>query len=169
MRVASSFVILAVVFAGSLPTHAEQAMDRPAVYTAEQAEAGRMELQTNSFGACTDCHTTTLTGRNGDAGELPPVGSLPANTQKLINDNGGKIPALVGPKFMTRWAARTTKDLTKEFQKRFAPPSARLSEETRLNLIAYTLQANGAMPGTQPLTMATDMEIRTLAPIGALK
>jgi len=165
MRVASSVVILAVAFAGRLSIRARQATDRPAVYTAEQAEAGRQELRSNSFGVCTDCHTTTLAGRNGDVGELPPVSSLPDNTQKMITTYGGKVPALVGPTFMKRWATRTTKDLSAEFKGRFGD----LSQETRLNLIAYILKANGALPGTQPLTAATDVEIRTLAPIDAPK
>jgi hypothetical protein len=163
MRVASLLVILAVAFAGISSARAGQATNWPTVYTPEQAEAGRLALKTNSFGACTDCHTTALTGRNGDAGELPSVSSLPEDSQKMIKVYGGKIPALVGPEFLKRWAARTTKDLSKEFQERFG----NLSEETRLNLIAYILQGNGALPGTQPLTVATDVPIRNLAPIDA--
>lgn len=153
MRVASLLVILAIAIAGV------QA-DRPAVYTSEQAEAGRLALKTNSFGACTDCHTSALTGRNGDPGELPSVSSLSQDYQKTIAPYR-KIPALVGPEFRSRWATRTTKDLSREFRERFG----NLSEETRLNLIAYILQANGALPGAQPLTMATDVPIRNLAPI----
>ena len=72
----------------------------------------------------------------------------------------GKVPALVGPEFLKRWSTRTTKDLSKEFQDRFGV----LSEETRLNLIAYILQSNGALAGMRPLTMATDVQIRNLAP-----
>jgi hypothetical protein len=151
MRVASLLVILAVLFA-------EQATDRPAVFTPAQADAGRLALRTNSFGVCTDCHTTALTGRNGDAGELPPLSSLSEDSQKMLSPYRGKVPALVGPEFLKRWASRSTKDLSKEFQDRFG----NLPEETRLNLIAYILQANGALPGTQPLTAATDVPIRAL-------
>jgi hypothetical protein len=163
MRFASLLVILAVVFAGVSTTRAGQATDWPAVYTPEQAEAGRLALKTNSFGACTDCHTTALTGRNGDVGELPSVSSLRDDYQKTINVYGGKVPALVGPVFLQRWGARTTKDLSKEFLERFGD----LREETRLNLVAYILQANGALPGTLPLTVATDVQIRNLAPSDA--
>jgi hypothetical protein len=159
MRVASSLlVILVVVSAGVSMTRAGQATDRPVVYTREQAEAGRLALKTNSFGACTDCHSTALTGRNGDAGELPPVSSLPEDYQKTISVYSGKVPALVGPEFLKRWASRSTKDLIREFQDRFGD----LREETRLNLIAYILQANGAWPGTEALTPATDVEILSL-------
>jgi hypothetical protein len=161
MRPASLLVILAVVFAGVSTTRAGQATDRPVVYTPEQAEAGRLALKTNSFGVCTDCHTSALTGRSGNAGELPSLSSLSDDTQKMISVYGGKVPALVGPEFRKRWADRSTKELTKEFRERFGD----LREETRLNLIAYILQANGALSGTQPLTMATDVQIRNLAPI----
>jgi len=81
----------------------------------------------------------------------------------MISVYGGKVPALVGPEFRRRWATRTTKDLSTEFQERFG----KLREETRLNLIAYILEANGALAGTQPLTMATDVPIRNVAPVDA--
>jgi hypothetical protein len=161
MRVATLLVIPAVAFVSASIPRTGQATDWPAVYTSQQAEAGRLALKTNSFGVCTDCHTTALTGRTGGADELPSISSLSEDAQKTIGVYGGRIPALVGPKFRTRWAAKTTKDLTSEFQGRFG----NLSEETRLNLIAYILQANGALAGTQPLTMATEVPIRSLAPI----
>ena len=162
MRPASLLLIVPVAFVVVSATSAGQSTDRPAVYTREQAEAGRLALKTNSFGVCTDCHTNALTGRKGDPGELPSISSLPEDSQKMINVYG-KVPALVGPEFLKRWATRTTKDLTREFQERFGD----LPEETRLSLIAYILQANGALPGTQPLTVATEVQIRNLAPIDA--
>lgn len=162
MNTASRVVaILIVGFGGGASTLAGQGPQRPAVYTAEQAEAGRVAVEKNSFGACTSCHSIGLTGRNGEANDVPPLSSLPADHQTLIINHGGTVPALVGPAFRARWAGRTTKDLTGEFRGRFEPP---LTEETRLNIIAYILQANGALPGAQPLTMATDVEIRTLVP-----
>jgi hypothetical protein len=92
MRVASLLVILAL-------TGAAQSPDRPAVYTTQQADAGRIKV--NSFGVCTDCHTTALTGRNGDPGELPPLSSLSEDNQKLINNYGGIVPPIAGPKFLS--------------------------------------------------------------------
>jgi len=163
MRSLRLLPILALVIAGGVSTLAGQSPDRPAAFTADQAAAGRVEVQKNSFGACTNCHTTTLTGRHGDAAELPPLGSLSESDQKLIVGNGGNVPALVGPQFIARWGRRTTKDLNREFQERFAPATGGgLAAETRLDLIADCLQSSGAVPGTQPLTLATDVEIRTL-------
>ena len=161
MRVVSLAGLLAVAFTGAAFSLSGQTPARPSVYTAAQAEAGRRDVLNNKFGNCTLCHTTTLTGRtgDGDASELPPVSSLPEDYQKTIIGNGGKVPALVGPTFISRWSAHTTKDLFQEFQGRFNSP---LSEETRLNIIAYLLQVSGASPGTQPLTMSTNEEIGKL-------
>jgi hypothetical protein len=154
------FALLALIPFGTLST-AGQSTTPPGVYTTAQADAGRQQLQKNLFGACTDCHTTSLGGRSGNANETPALSSLPEDYQKLITGNSGRVPDLVGSAFRTRWAGRSTKDLTREFVGRFA---SSLSEETRLNLIAYILQANGATPGAQPLTMETDVEIRMLVP-----
>ena len=85
-----------------------------------------------------DCHTTTLTGRKGDAGELPPLGSLPDGLQQTVRNAGGRVPPLAGPAFMARWGARSTKALSVEMQGRFEV----LSEETRINIMAFILQTN---------------------------
>jgi cytochrome c553 len=128
------------------------------VFTAAQADAGRVELQNNAFGACSDCHTTTLTGRKGDADELPALSSLPDGIQKSIRSYGGRVPPLAGANFVARWGARSTKALSADMLRRFA----NLSEQTRLDIMAYILQLNGALPGAEPLTAATDVEIRSL-------
>jgi hypothetical protein len=131
------------------------------VFTAEQAAAGKIEIAKNSFGACTDCHATGLTGRTGDPRELPPLGSLSADYQKLIKGNGGIVPPFVGADFVAKWGRRTTQDLLKEFDDRFRS----LTLDTRLNLIAYILQRNGAQPGPRPLTAETDVPIAQVLPI----
>ena len=151
---------LALLFTTSLCLSAGQRAPRVAVFTAEQAASGKIEIQKNAFGACTDCHAATLTGRKGAPGELPPLDSLSADYQKLVNGNGGIVPPFVGPGFVQKWAPRTTQDLIKEFEDRFAPPGSRMTRETRLNLIAYILQANGAAAGTQPLTPETDVPLK---------
>jgi cytochrome c553 len=138
--------------------------DRPAVYTAEQAARGKVAMRTNvmaagdNFGACSDCHSEGLGGRTGNAGEQPAVASLKPNLQKMIADAGGRIPDLVGPAFRARWANRSVKDLSQNFKDRFG-----LSEQTRLDILAYVLSENGFRAGTEPLTMATDVPIRLLS------
>jgi hypothetical protein len=156
-------IIALLVFVAAL-TLSGSAAEPPTAYTDAQAAAGKVEIQRNSFGTCTDCHTNALTGRTGDAGEIPALTSLPADYQALIKGNGGRVPPLAGPEFVTRWARRSTKNLTAEFLDRFGPSSGRLSEEIRLDIIAYMLQASGAQAGPQPLTMTTDLGIASLIP-----
>jgi cytochrome c1 len=153
-------IVCTIVFGAAALVAARQAASAASAFTAVQADAGRAAIEHNKFGACSDCHTSRLTGRTGGADELPPLDSLSAATQKMIRDQyHGRVPALVGPTFVARWAARTTKDLNHDFERRFADT---LSEETRLNIVAYLLQANGSTPGSEPLTMATSVGIGSL-------
>jgi mono/diheme cytochrome c family protein len=126
----------------------------PTVYTAAQAVAGRTAYQSS----CAKCHTDTLIGRDG-TGEIP----------EFLLPYGGKIPPLAGANsafapFMTKWGPRTTKDLSSRIKEAIGGfPPQDLDEKTYLNLTAYVLQANGARPGTQALTAATAVEIRSVA------
>jgi len=138
---------------------AQQSKEVPRVYTAEQAIAGQRELQDNKFGACASCHAKGLSGRVGDKDEIPELISMSEDFQTSVRNNGGNVPQLAGPKFMTRWGARSTKDFSLELKNRFSGP---LSEESQLNIMAYILQLNGALPGPQPLTRSTDVEIGKL-------
>ena len=151
--------ITMTVLAATLPIFAQQPADRPRVYTTEQATAGQRELADNKFGTCSDCHAKSLAGRSGDKGETPELSSLPDNLQTTIRNNGGRVPQLAGPKFLARWGTRSTKDFSWEIMSRF---SGDLSEETQLNIMAYILRLNGALPGTQPLTRSTNIQIGTL-------
>ena len=151
--------ITMMVLAATLPIFAQQSADRPRVYTAEQAAAGQRELADNKFGTCSDCHANSLAGRAGDKEETPELSSLPDNLQTTIRNNGGRVPQLAGPKYLARWGARSTKDFSREMMSRFTGP---LSEETQLNIMAYILRLNGALPGTQPLTRSTNIQIGTL-------
>ncbi len=64
--------------------------------------------------------------------ELPAVSSLDAGAQKMIQANGGNVPALAGPRFMTRWGGKTTKDLSARIME-----AAGLDDEQRyLNITA---------------------------------
>lgn len=146
------------VLSMTLSILAQEWKDVPRVYTTEQATAGEREVLNNTFGQCSSCHANGLAGRNGDPDELPPLSSLPEVTQMQVR-NGGKVPQLAGPKFMQRWGTRSTKAFSAEMRRRFTGP---LSEETQLNIMAYILQMNGALPGGQPLTPSTDVPINRL-------
>jgi mono/diheme cytochrome c family protein len=125
----------------------------PAVFTSAQAEAGKTEYQND----CHNCHTDKLTGRIGDPGELPAISSLDAGAQKMIQGNGGNVPALAGPRFMARWGAKSTKDLSARIMEAAGP-----DEQRYLNITAYILEFNGARPGPQSLTKDTAVEIQSV-------
>ena len=156
---AAPLVIVAALYGISLTAATTgQILNEAPVFTAAQAAAGKREVQDPAF-ACTDCHTLSLRGRTGAADELPALSALPVNYQTLIGGNGGTVPALVGAEFIKRWAGRTTQDLIDEFRRRFEPPMSQFSNEARLNMIAYVLEANGALPGSQPLTAQTNVAL----------
>lgn len=128
-----------------------------AVFTSAQAESGRAAYESS----CGKCHTGKLTGRKGEPGELPEIGSLPAAMQKVVRSFGGKVPPLVGAPFTSKWG--TTKDLAlrlKEAVSGFPPQDA--TEDTYLHLTAYILSANGARAGAQAMTKDTAVEIGSL-------
>lgn len=132
----------------------------PPVFTAAQAAAGRRAYAST----CGKCHRDTLSGRKGEPGELPPLSSLPAGMQSVVNDAGGIVPPLAGDEFMAKWGPRTTRDLARRINEAvggFRPENS--NENTYLDLTAYFLEANGARPGTQALTAATAVEVRSLA------
>jgi alcohol dehydrogenase (cytochrome c) len=106
----------------------------PAVFTAEQAAAGR-SVYTAS---CAGCHLPDLAGRN----EASP---------------------LAGPNFLTAWRGRTTRELFEYIAATMPPGRATLGEDAYLAVTAFILQSNGAAAGPQPLTPATTAPIGSVA------
>jgi alcohol dehydrogenase (cytochrome c) len=106
-----------------------------AQFTAEQAAAGGTIYQTS----CSSCHASDLGGRN-------------------------EAPQLAGSNFVNAWGTRTAGELVVFIQSSMPPgnPGA-LGEAAYGNLAAYILQSNGAIVGTQPLTRASTVVIRSIA------
>ena len=130
------------------------------IFTSAQAEAGRTAYERT----CGQCHTSTLLGRKGDPGELPPISSLPAHWQKFIGPRGFVAP-LAGKVFIDRWGAKTAGELIARFQETVDDPVLKfegMNDETTVNITAYVLQVNGAKAGTQPLTRTTDVVVRSI-------
>jgi len=154
-RTRTRSLAVATALAGGLCVAAAQP-PAPTVFSAAQAEAGRAAYENT----CVKCHTVTLRGRTGDPSEMPPVSSLPADMQKMIQDRLGKVPPLAGPYFMARWGTRTTEDLSKRIQEAIGGfPPAGTNDTTALKITAYVLQVNGARPGTQELTATTAVPV----------
>ena len=131
-----------------------------AVFTTVQAEAGRKAYENT----CGRCHTYTLLGRKGDAGELPPVSSLPAAYQKFIG-NPNHVPPLAGKAFLDRWGEKTAAELIARFQVTASDSFFQfegMNDDTTVNITAYVLQVNGAKAGPQPLTRTTGAVVNSL-------
>jgi alcohol dehydrogenase (cytochrome c) len=108
-----------------------------AVFTAEQAAAGRTSYLVN----CVGCHMPDLRGTN----EARP---------------------LTGGDFMNVWGERTAGQLVAYMQVTMPPPPAgpgSLGAETYVNLAAFLLAANGASPGPDALTATSATSIGTVA------
>src|SRR5579864_6629347 len=126
-RKAYSFAICsAIVALGiSIAMAAAQQPARTGPFTAEQAAAGRAIYQAT----CSTCHLPDMKGTF----EAPP---------------------LAGANFLNTWRNRPTSDLFTRIRTSMplSNPGS-LSDQDAVNLVAYILQANGAKPGTQPLTV----------------
>jgi alcohol dehydrogenase (cytochrome c) len=107
---------------------------RTGPFTTEQASAGRATYQAT----CSACHLPDMKGTF----EAPP---------------------LSGANFMNMWRIRPTSDLFSRIRNTMpiTDPGS-LSDQEALNLVAFILQANGAVAGTQALTP------ETIVPIGAV-
>jgi alcohol dehydrogenase (cytochrome c) len=105
-----------------------------ALFTAEQAAAGRASYQTN----CASCHLPDLAGRN-------------------------EAPQLAGANFINAWRTRTARDLFEYIQSAMPPSGENLGAEQYLAITAFILQANGAPAGTEPFTPTTAAPIGSVA------
>ena len=133
---------------------------RAGVFTSAQAEAGRIAYENT----CARCHTYTLLGRKGAEGELPPVSSLSEADQKFIG-NPNHVPPLAGEAFLSRWGQKTVAQLIARFEITVRDPNFHfkdVNEDTTVNITAYVLEKNGARPGPQPLTRATEVVVNSI-------
>ena len=104
-------------------------------YTAAQATRGRAVYDA----ACASCHGAALQGVF-------------------------EAPALAGPTFVSAWRTRTTRELLDFVQTRMPPVApGSLGERGNLDVIAYLLQANGAVPGPDPLIATATATITSIA------
>jgi mono/diheme cytochrome c family protein len=153
-----------VVAFGFLPL-AGQSEAPTAVFTEAQAAAGRTAYES----VCVNCHTQALTGRTGDPGELPAIGSLAETFRNGIQQAGGKIPPLAGEAFVRRWGARTTQVLSMRIATAISGfPPAGSDDKTANNLAAYFQQVSGSRAGTQELGAPGTTEVLIRAIVSAV-
>ncbi len=131
-----------------------------AVFTKTQAEAGRAAYENT----CARCHTYTLLGREGEAGELPPVSTLSEADQKFIG-NPNHVPPLAGEAFLNRWGSKTVAQLIARFEITVRDPNFQfknVDDDTTVNITAYVLLINGGKAGAQRLTRETAVIINSI-------
>jgi mono/diheme cytochrome c family protein len=140
---------------------AGQEPPRPAVFTQDQAEAGRTAYEKS----CGQCHTYTLLGRKGEAGELPALDSLPAAYLKFIGP-AKRVPPLVGNDFVRKYSPKTVAEMFSLFRGAAdTTPVATLQmdDDTVVNITAYILQMNGGTPGNEKLTKTSALAFGSVA------
>lgn len=118
---------------GSGAELAARATPAEAVFTAEQAAAGRADYAKH----CASCHMPDLSG----------------NTE---------IPALAGAAFIDTWGTRSTKDLFDYSAEAMPYGAPSLSRESYIAITAYILQANGGIAGATALTGSTSLPIASV-------
>ena len=105
------------------------------IFTTQQAAAGKAAFTRT----CAACHMPDLSGNN-------------------------EVPALAGAAFLSTWRTRTTKDLFDYMSGAMPPGGPSQSVETYTSIVAYVLQANGAVAGQQPLSASTTVPIASVTP-----
>lgn len=105
----------------------------PAVFTAQQAIAGKTAFSK----ACSACHMPDLSGNN-------------------------EVPPLAGGSFMDTWGDRTTKELFDYMSGAMPPGGPAQSIEAYESIVAFVLQSNGAVAGSEPFKAATDVPLRSV-------
>jgi S-disulfanyl-L-cysteine oxidoreductase SoxD len=131
--------MLALQIAAAAACSLVLAEERPAIFTAEQADRGRAAYRSS----CIKCHTDSL---------IPPDGAKYMSQQ---------IPPLAGSAFLSAWGDAGADELARRIDIAIGgfPPQARTAT-THLDLTAYVLQFNGALPGDRPLTPSTTVTVR---------
>jgi alcohol dehydrogenase (cytochrome c) len=136
MRATRAHWLFAAAFAAALATVTSgQQLAAPSVYTAEQAAAGRATYAAT----CAACHQADLTGSN-------------------------EAPQLAGGNFLSTWRGRTTAELVDRIATTMPPQNpGSVAPAAAADIVAYILQANGAIAGATRLTGATAANIGDVA------
>lgn len=153
---------LAVTTLSALGSHLPgQETPRPAVFTSGQTEAGRTAYEKS----CGQCHTYTLRGRKGEAGELPALESLPAPFLKFIGP-AKRVPPLIGNDFVRKYSPKSVAQMFSLFRGAAdtTPVAAlHMNDDTVVNITAYILQMNGGKPGDEVLTKTSAVAFGSVA------
>jgi alcohol dehydrogenase (cytochrome c) len=137
MQLKSHLIVSAAAGAALIAVFVAKAQQPPAqaIFTAEQAQAGRGVYDQN----CAGCHGANFEG-SGDA------------------------PSLANATFLLKWRGRMVSELFGEIIQTMPPTAAgSLSEAAALNVTSYILQRNGAVAGANALATGAAMQIGSVA------
>lgn len=126
---AASASATAIVTRGETLVAGQQASP-PAVFTEQQASAGKSEYAKH----CASCHMPDLSGN-------------------------GEISALAGPTFIETWGPRSTKQFFDYISAAMPYGAPSLTIAAYTDITAFILQSNGAVAGENALTASTAVVI----------
>jgi mono/diheme cytochrome c family protein len=129
LTISSATGLVAGLAASAVVANARQAEQSvwDAVYTAEQAERGGAFYAK----ACASCHGEGLMGQD-------------------------QSPGLVGPEFLGKWSGQTVADLFEQTRKSMPKDKPNsFSRQEYLDVVAFTLKANGFPAGKTELPRST--------------
>ena len=134
-RLGKYFALLSVIIALAAMGSVGLGQTPTAVFTAEQAATGQASYQAS----CAGCHQNDLSG------------------------SGTAVP-LAGAGFMGIWRAQSVDTLVGSIQATMPPANpGGLGDGAYVNIVAFILQANGAVAGNQPLMASLTNAIGTVA------
>ena len=127
--------IFAVIAIGAFVDKASAQSINTGPFTQGQADAGRQSYMTS----CASCHNDDLSGKGA--------------------------PAVAGKGFIASNFGKGTVGELYKFIQTSMPfcEGGSLATETYLNVVAFILEANGAKPGSQPLTPTSDVKVNDIA------
>ena len=128
-------VICALAVIGAFVDQAAAQTITPAPFTQAQADAGRQSYVTS----CASCHNEDLSGKGA--------------------------PAVAGKGFIASNFGKGTVGELYSFIQKSMPfcEGGSLATKSYLDIVAFILEANGAKPGSQPLTPASDVKVNDIA------
>lgn len=136
--------VVAAVMASAISGAQAQDLCTVNPYTKAEAERGKVLFDSH----CAFCHQTNMTGRQpgNSKNESPDFSVLSAKDVEFVDNAGGVVPPLIGPKFFDKHRGKST---LVEFSSQVAgaansfPPAGKIdTPKTYFEIAAYVLYRN---------------------------
>lgn len=136
--------VVAAVIASAISVAQAQDLCKVNPYSQDDAERGKVAFHSH----CAFCHQTNMTGRQpGNAkNESPDISVLSARDLEFLDNAGGTVPPLIGPKFFDKFNGKYSFTEFSSFVASAAnsfPPTGKVeTPKTFLEIAAYVLYRN---------------------------